>query len=277
MVKQFEDTRRTTTALALATDPRDYADDDELELAVSVVASVGVQTIREERDLVVLAGPGKLRAETPPLLLDDCSAIALSSAGAGVTLLGRRVVREAPEASVAMLVTGSVPARRRPAPRRPARDGRDADGRRAVRARRRRVGAYAGVAEPRDDRPPRRPAPPAPAGDRVTPRPAGRAAVDIACLVGTLALVLAPLLEVYGGLTALPALAGGLLLGTTVAVGRCCASLVRDRGRRGGRRRVRAGRRGAGRADAPRSPGWSRPRRPSWTWRAVRPRPGSRC
>jgi len=109
MVKQFEDTRRTTTALALATDPRDYADDDELELAVSVLASVGVQTIREERDLVVLAGPGRLRVETPPLLLDDCSGIALASGGAGVTLLGRRVVREAAEASVAMLVTGSVP------------------------------------------------------------------------------------------------------------------------------------------------------------------------
>ncbi|KRD44801.1 hypothetical protein ASE38_12165 [Cellulomonas sp. Root930] len=109
MVKQFEDTRRTTTALALATDPRDYADDDELELAVSVLASVGVQTIREERDLVVLAGPGRLRVEAPPLLLDDCSGIVLASGGAGVTLLGRRVVREAPEASVAMLVTGSVP------------------------------------------------------------------------------------------------------------------------------------------------------------------------
>ena len=80
MVKQFEDTRRTQTALALATDPRDYADDDEFELAVSVVASVGVQTIREERDLAVLAGPGRLRVETPPLLLDDCSALAPSSA-----------------------------------------------------------------------------------------------------------------------------------------------------------------------------------------------------
>jgi hypothetical protein len=95
--------------LALATDPRDYAHDDELELAVSVVASVGVQTIREERDLVVLAGPGRLRVETPPLLLDDCSAIALAAGGAGAVLLGRRIVREAPEASVAMLVTGSVP------------------------------------------------------------------------------------------------------------------------------------------------------------------------
>jgi uncharacterized protein (DUF58 family) len=109
MVKQFEDTRRTQTALVLATDPRDYADDDEFELAVSVVASVGVQTIREERGLAVLAGPGALRVRTPPLLLDDCSAIALEGTGAGMLLLGRRVAREAPEASVALLVTGSAP------------------------------------------------------------------------------------------------------------------------------------------------------------------------
>lgn len=109
MVKQFEDTRRTQTAIALATDPRDYADDDEFELAVSVVASVGVQTIREERDLAVLAGPGMLRVETPPLLLDDCSGIQLASSGAGMALLGRRVAREAADASVAVLITGSVP------------------------------------------------------------------------------------------------------------------------------------------------------------------------
>jgi len=78
-------------------------------MAVSVVASVGVQTIREEREIAVLAGPGTLRVETPPLLLDDCSALALSSSGAGAAMLGRRVAREAPEASVAMLVTGSEP------------------------------------------------------------------------------------------------------------------------------------------------------------------------
>jgi hypothetical protein len=76
---------------------------------VSVVASVGVQTIREERDLAVLAGPGMLRVETPPLLLDDCSGIQLASSGAGMALLGRRVAREAADASVAVLVTGSVP------------------------------------------------------------------------------------------------------------------------------------------------------------------------
>ncbi|NUU16696.1 transglutaminase domain-containing protein [Cellulomonas humilata] len=51
----------------------------------------------------------------------------------------------------------------------------------------------------------------------MTPRPVGRAIVDVLCLVGTLALALVPLLEVYGGLSALPALVGGLLLGTVVA------------------------------------------------------------
>ncbi|GEL94733.1 DUF58 domain-containing protein [Cellulomonas composti] len=109
MVKQFEDTRRTHTVLALATDPRDYAGDDEFELAVSTLASIAVQTLRDERDLEVLAGPGALRVRTPALLLDDCSGLSTSSSGAGVTLLGRRVVREAPQCSVAILVTGSVP------------------------------------------------------------------------------------------------------------------------------------------------------------------------
>lgn len=109
MVKQFEDTRRTQTVIALGTDPRDYRDEDEFELAVSIVASLAVQTIREQRDIAVLAGPGALRVETPPLLLDDCSRLALQDGGAGVALLGRRVARETPDVSVAVLVTGSRP------------------------------------------------------------------------------------------------------------------------------------------------------------------------
>lgn len=109
MVKQFEDTRRTQTVLALATDPADYAHEDEFELAVSTIASIGAQVIREERGLAVLAGPGALRVDTPPRLLDDCSAITASSSGAAATILGRRVTRETPDVTVAVLVTGSVP------------------------------------------------------------------------------------------------------------------------------------------------------------------------
>ncbi|GAA4624680.1 DUF58 domain-containing protein [Cellulomonas oligotrophica] len=109
MVKQFEDTRRTLTTVALATATGDYADADEFETAVSVAASIAVQAIRDEREVEVLAGPGRLRTGTPPLLLDDCARVASTAAGAGVALLGRRVVRETPDVSVAFLVTGGVP------------------------------------------------------------------------------------------------------------------------------------------------------------------------
>jgi uncharacterized protein (DUF58 family) len=109
MVKQFEDTRRTPTAVVLADAPADYAGDDDLELAVGTVASLGVAAIRGEREVRVLAGPGRLRVQSPPVLLDDCSAFALAPSGAGIHLLGRRVAREAPDASVAVLVTGAVP------------------------------------------------------------------------------------------------------------------------------------------------------------------------
>ncbi len=109
MVKQFEDTRRTLTAVALADADGDYAADDDLELAVAVTASLGVAAIRDERDVAVLAGPGRLRVSSPPLLLDDCSRFAVAPRGAGVHLLGRRVAREVPDASVAVLVTGALP------------------------------------------------------------------------------------------------------------------------------------------------------------------------
>ena len=110
MVKQFEDTRRTRTVLVLADAARDYRSDDEFELAVSAVASIGVQALRDERALTVLAGPGRLRVETPALLLDDCSGVALRASGSGSSTVGRRVAREGgSDASVAFLLTGSAP------------------------------------------------------------------------------------------------------------------------------------------------------------------------
>lgn len=110
-VKQYEDTRRTQTAVALATDPRDYRhgeDDAELELAVSVVASLGVHVLAEEHPLAVLAGPNRVRTTARRPLLDDCSGITCGPDGTGSRLLGRRVAREAPDVTLAFLVTGSV-------------------------------------------------------------------------------------------------------------------------------------------------------------------------
>jgi uncharacterized protein (DUF58 family) len=110
-VKQYEDTRRTQTAVALATEPRDYArsaDDAELELAVSVVASLGVHVMAEEHPLVVLAGGNRVRTTARRPFLDDCSGIVCGPDGAATSTLGRQVSRDAPDVTLAFLVTGSV-------------------------------------------------------------------------------------------------------------------------------------------------------------------------
>ncbi len=108
MVRQFEDTRRTHTAVALSVAPRDYVDDDELELAVAAAASIAAQAIRDERELTVLAGDGPLRTDTPARMLDDVSALVASDGAPDGPALGAWVARQAPDATVAILVTGSA-------------------------------------------------------------------------------------------------------------------------------------------------------------------------
>jgi len=109
MVRQFEDTRRSHTAVAAALDPADFADDDELELAVSVAASVGLAALREEREVTVLAGTAPLRAASARALLDDCSSLVPGDGARRSGDLARWVARAVPQASVVVLVGGSVP------------------------------------------------------------------------------------------------------------------------------------------------------------------------
>ena len=109
MVRQFEDTRRTHTVLAMSTDPDDYADADEFEIAVATLASIGMQAIRDERELTVLAGGGRLRAGTAGRLLDDVAALEAAPGLHDSTELGRWVAHDVPDATVAILIAGSVP------------------------------------------------------------------------------------------------------------------------------------------------------------------------
>ncbi len=108
MVRQFEDTRRSHTAVALALDPADYADDDELELAVSVAASVALAALRDERDVTVLAGGGPLRVGSARALLDDCASLVPATGAGRSGDLAAWAVRAVPQASVAVLVGGST-------------------------------------------------------------------------------------------------------------------------------------------------------------------------
>jgi uncharacterized protein (DUF58 family) len=109
MVRQFEDTRRTHTGLAISTDRADYADEAEFELAVSTFASIGVQVIRDDLEITALAGDAELRSQSPRRLLDDCSGIELAPRADDAWDLARTVARKVPTASMALMITGSVP------------------------------------------------------------------------------------------------------------------------------------------------------------------------
>ncbi|MFE6966642.1 DUF58 domain-containing protein [Agromyces sp. NPDC057679] len=75
MVRQYEETRRSQLILVQSTERAHYASDDEFELGVSVLASVGVQVIRDATRLAVVTEGLGLRTATPTVLLDDSSRI----------------------------------------------------------------------------------------------------------------------------------------------------------------------------------------------------------
>jgi hypothetical protein len=75
MVRQYEETRRSQLALVHITERTQYTTDDEFELAVSVLASIGVQVIRDATRLAVVTETLALRTATPTVLLDDSSRI----------------------------------------------------------------------------------------------------------------------------------------------------------------------------------------------------------
>ena len=51
MVRQFEETRRSTISLVLDLNAASYASEDEFELAVSTIGSLGVRALRDGRDV----------------------------------------------------------------------------------------------------------------------------------------------------------------------------------------------------------------------------------
>lgn len=108
MVRQFEDTRRTHTALGLVDTLADYRDEDEFELAVTVYASIGQQALREELEVTALTPTRSLRTTTPPAFLDDCAGLEARDAVADEVPVAQEIARTVPHASLVLVVTGST-------------------------------------------------------------------------------------------------------------------------------------------------------------------------
>ncbi|WP_296136563.1 DUF58 domain-containing protein [uncultured Tessaracoccus sp.] len=107
MVRQFEESRMSTVLLALDTGRASYIDEDEFELAVSVVASLAQQCILGESELSIVTSREELAAASLTLALDELSLVEATPRG-GVADLAHTCSRLEHRSSIAMLVTGST-------------------------------------------------------------------------------------------------------------------------------------------------------------------------
>lgn len=109
MVRQYQETRRSQLLLLQSAETAHYASDDEFELGVSVMASIGCQVIREESELNVAWENAALRDRTVTALLDDsCRIEPVNGAYATLREFARMKGAKLPSPSVVILVVGSL-------------------------------------------------------------------------------------------------------------------------------------------------------------------------
>lgn len=108
MVRQFEETRRSHLVLAVSVQERDYAHEDELELAISAVGSLGLQAIAGEKDLTAMTSHEVLSHRTRRQFLDNLTQIEMVRSPGGVVEMARSLTREVQRATVAVLAFGSA-------------------------------------------------------------------------------------------------------------------------------------------------------------------------
>jgi uncharacterized protein (DUF58 family) len=115
MVRQFVDTRRSHAAIVVDLDPASYAPTahegdpafDEFEVAMATAASLAVRILRDEQTLTVLTGRGRVPALTGRHVMDSVARMERDPLG-GIAEASAGLTREAAEASIVFLVTGST-------------------------------------------------------------------------------------------------------------------------------------------------------------------------
>ncbi|MGP9682659.1 DUF58 domain-containing protein [Brachybacterium sp. AOP3-A1-3] len=106
MVRQFEETRRSHVVVALDNLSAQYESAEEFELAVSVAASIAVQTRREEKELTAFTVDDRQRTRTHRQLMDDFTVVDQLRDRFPFHVLGRKAADLAPGASAVLMVTG---------------------------------------------------------------------------------------------------------------------------------------------------------------------------
>ncbi len=106
MIRQFLDTRRSHICLLVDSSVASYPGPDDYETAISVAASISVRAVQDEQEVTAFAGAHVADAKTGTRILDTYSRAEL--ADHGLLDLARRAARLAPDASIALMVTGRL-------------------------------------------------------------------------------------------------------------------------------------------------------------------------
>ncbi|WP_223690220.1 DUF58 domain-containing protein [Leifsonia poae] len=108
MVRQYQETRRSQLLLVFDAERAHFASDDEFELGVSVLASIGCQVIREETEIDAVWQRKPLRVATPTALLDDsCRIQPVDGMHASLRDFVRQSTLRLASPSLVVLVVGS--------------------------------------------------------------------------------------------------------------------------------------------------------------------------
>ena len=99
MVRQYQATQRTAIILLLDRNGRNYASPEEFELAVTMYASIGVQALREYRQLITAMGAARVQPHTVNALLDHCSALQPVTGERGTMPMFNELAEDRPEAA----------------------------------------------------------------------------------------------------------------------------------------------------------------------------------
>lgn len=105
MVRQFVDTRRSELALVASTLREEYASDEEFELAISVVGSIGRSAISDEQGVSCVMGGRVIPCFANEVFLDTLASVVADDAD--ILRTAQRARGETGRASVVLLISGS--------------------------------------------------------------------------------------------------------------------------------------------------------------------------
>lgn len=108
MVRQYEETRRSHLAISLSLNKHEYAHDEEFELGISIAGSLGLQALKEDKQVSVLVQGTTLPTRAGKPFLDSLSGLDFTEPRRGSMVdLALTTGVSVPDASVAVLVCGS--------------------------------------------------------------------------------------------------------------------------------------------------------------------------